>query len=117
MKLNSTIAFLGREALERQRAQPLQKRLVGLTVADPSVMLVGRETIFRDGEQVGWLGSGGFGYTVGLNIGYGYVRRPAGIDDAWLAGGTYELEVATRRVPAKLCLGPLYDPSNSRIKA
>ena len=122
VKLNSTVVFLGRDALERQRTAGLQKRLVGLTVADPAVTLVGRETIFRDGERVGWLGSGGWGYTVGRNIGYGYLRRAAGIDDAgidddWLADGTYELEVATRRVPATLSLGPLYDPAMARIKA
>ena len=62
-------------------------------------------------------GSGGWGYTVGLNIGYGYVRRAAGVDDAYLASGTYELEVATRRVSATLQLAPLYDPAMARIKS
>ena len=50
-------------------------------------MLLGRETIYRDGVPVGWLGSGGFGYTVGRGIGYGYVRHP-GIDRDWLLAGS-----------------------------
>ena len=44
-------------------------------------MLLGRETIYRDGKRVGWLSSGGYGYTVGRSIGYGYVRDPEnGVD-------------------------------------
>jgi 4-methylaminobutanoate oxidase (formaldehyde-forming) len=31
--------------------------------------------------------------------------------------GCYELEVATERVPAKVFLDPLYDPTMSRIKS
>lgn len=115
-KLRGDVPFLGRDALLVQRARPLAKRLVGFT-ADPSVVLLGRETIYRNGERVGWLASGGFGYTVGRSIGYGYVRRPEGLDTAWLEAGAYELEVAYERVPARLHLKPLHDPENSRVKA
>ena len=73
-------------------------------------MLLGRETLYRDGERVGWLSSGGFGYTLDKSIGYGYVRDPAGVDRDYLLSGRYELEVATERVPCELHLGPLYDP-------
>ena len=80
MKLKSNTPFLGREALEAQAAKPLPRLLAGFT-ADPSVVLLGRETIYRDGKRVGWLTSGGYGYTVGRSIGYGYVRDPEnGVD-------------------------------------
>ena len=75
MKLKTDIPFLGREALEVQRNQPLNKRLLCFTVDDPEVVLLGRETIYRNGERVGWLSSAGWGYTVQKNIGYGYVRQ------------------------------------------
>ncbi len=78
-------------------------------------MLLGRETIYRDGLPVGWLGSGGFGYTALRGIGYGYVRQP-GIDRDWLLAGDYQLEVATERVAATLHLEPLYDPGALRIR-
>ena len=117
VKLRKNIPFLGREALEAQRAAPLRKRLCGFTAGDPDVILVGRETIYRDGERVGWLTSGGFGYTIGMPIGYGYVRRAEAVDEAFLRAGTYELEVATERVKARIALGPLYDPGMSRVKA
>jgi 4-methylaminobutanoate oxidase (formaldehyde-forming) len=114
LKLATGQPFQGREALERQRAAGLSKRLACFTV-DPEVVLLGRETIYRDGVPVGWLGSGGFGYTVGRSIGYGYVRHP-GIDRDWLMAGDYQLEVATERVKASLHLAPLYDPSASRVR-
>ena len=108
--------FIGREAVLRQRAEGVKKRMAGFTVA-PDVVLLGRETIYRNGERVGWLTSGGFGYTIGKSIGYGYLRNPNGVSTSWLEQGQYELEVATERVPATLALGPLYDPTMTRIKA
>ena len=116
VKLKSGIAFLGREAIEAQRSGNVRKLLAAFTV-DPKVVLLGRETIYRDGERVGWLTSGGFGYTIDRSIGFGYVRNPQGVDAAWVLSATYELEVATQRVPAEVSLQPLYDPSNSRVKA
>ncbi len=80
-------------------------------------MLLGRETIYRDGERVGWLSSGGYGYTVASSIGYGYVRHPDGVTPEFVTSGTYELEVATRRVPCRVTTVPLYDPGMARIKA
>jgi len=116
VKLKQNAPFLGREALAEQVAKPLKKRLACFTVDDPKIVLLGRETIFRDDEQVGWLTSGGYGYTVAKSIGYGYVRNADGVPTDWLMAGRYELEVATERVPAQIHLAPLYDPKMERIK-
>ncbi len=87
--------------MEAQASAPLKKSLCAFTVDDPAVMLLGRETIYRDGERVGWLGSGGYGHTLKTNIGYGYVRRAEGLTREYLLAGRYELEVATERVPVR----------------
>ena len=116
VKLKKPIPFLGREALEAQAARPLPRLLAGFTTQDPSIVLLGRETIYRDGERVGWLASGGYGYTVERPIGFGYVRRPAGVDREFVASGAYELEVAGSRVAARAHLDPLYDPAGLRIR-
>jgi 4-methylaminobutanoate oxidase (formaldehyde-forming) len=116
-KLRSGIPFFGRGAAEKAANSRLQKRLMTFTVDDPEVMLSGRETILRGGRVVGYLTSGGWGYTVGKNIGLGYVRNADGVDDDFLRAGRYELEVATVRVPATLHMGPLYDPANAKVKA
>ena len=117
VKLKSGVPFLGRPAAERSATSPLTKRLMTFTVADPKILLAGRETILRDGKRVGYLTSGGWGYTVGVNIGMGYVRNAEGVTDDFLKSGVYELEVATERVPATLNTGVLYDPAMARIKA
>jgi 4-methylaminobutanoate oxidase (formaldehyde-forming) len=118
VKLRRDIPFLGRQALEEQMKRPLPRLFAGFTVDDPSVVLLGRETIFRNGVRVGWLSSAGYGHTVQKSIGYGYVRDPEkGVDAESVMSGTYELEVATERVPAKVFLTPLYDPGMTRIKA
>ncbi len=116
VKLRKSIPFLGREAIEAARAKPLPRLLAGFTVDDPDVVLLGRETIFRNGKRVGWLSSAGWGYTVERNIGLGYVRDADGVDADYVMSGDYELEVATERVPAEPFLKPLYDPEMKRIK-
>ncbi|MFK5980526.1 MAG: FAD-dependent oxidoreductase [Rhizobiaceae bacterium] len=117
VKLNTNIPFIGREAAQEAAANPLKKRLACFTVDDPEVVLLGRETILRDGKPVGYLTSGGFGYTVGKPIGYGYIRKDSGVSDAFIADGEYELEVATKRIPASVHMKPLYDPAMKRIKS
>jgi 4-methylaminobutanoate oxidase (formaldehyde-forming) len=117
VKLKSEVPFLGREALIAQRGGGVNKRLACFTIDEPEAIVLGRETIYRNGERVGWLGSGGWGYTVGKDIGYGYVRHTDGVDDAFLKSGRYELEIATMRVPARIHLTPLYDPEMLRVKS
>jgi sarcosine dehydrogenase len=117
VKMRRNAGFIGREALESVAGRPLKKRLAGFTLDDPAAVLVGRETILRDGVAVGYLTSGGFGYTVGKSIGYGYVRREEGVSDEFLASGRYELVVANDRFPAAIALEPVYDPGNTRVKA
>jgi 4-methylaminobutanoate oxidase (formaldehyde-forming) len=116
VKLKRNLDFMGREAAERAAANPLKKRMVGFTVDDPDVILLGRETVLRNGTFAGYLSSGGFGHTLGKPVGYGYLRRADGVDDEWIGAGSYELVVAGDRVPARVWLEPMYDPGGDRVK-
>ncbi|TIV01191.1 MAG: FAD-dependent oxidoreductase [Mesorhizobium sp.] len=116
VKLRKNTDFLGRRALEEISGAALKKRFAGFTVEDRDIVLLGRETILRNNEPVGYLTSGGYGYTVGKNIGYGYVCNADGVSDDFLASGDYELVVAMERTPAKIHLEPLYDPAGARIR-
>jgi sarcosine dehydrogenase len=109
VKLKRNIDFMGRAAAERTASQPLGKRMAGFTVDDPGMTLLGRETILRDGEFAGYLSSGGFGYTIGKSIGYGYLRCAEGVTEDWIKAGRYELLVAGERTPAEVWLEPMYD--------
>jgi 4-methylaminobutanoate oxidase (formaldehyde-forming) len=109
--------FLGRKALEAARGQPLKKRMASFVCDDEDVVLVGRETILRDGVSVGYLSSGGYGYTLQRPIGLGYLRHAEGVTDAWALAGRYELVVAEQRRPCRLSFAPLYDPASARVRA
>jgi len=116
VKLRKNIDFRGRAAVDAQRRDGVKKMLACFVVDAPDIVLSGRETIYRNGQRVGWLTSGGTGYTIGKSIGYGYVRDPGGVDAEYVLSGGYELEIATERVPCSVTLGPLYDPKMARIK-
>lgn len=121
VKTGGAIDFLGRAAIERQLAEGVRKRLVCFVPDDPDAVLLGRETIYRNSEKAGWekagwLTSGGFGHTIVRAIGFGYVRHRDGVDPDYVLSGTYELDVAGRRVPCTPHLAPLYDPTGSRVR-
>ena len=115
VKMATNRPFIGRAALAS--AGPLTKRLAGFRLDDPNAVLVGRETILRDGQAVGYLTSGGYGYTLGASVGYGYVRNAGGVPDDWLTSGSYALVVATDVLPAAISLKPFIDPEGRRIRA
>jgi sarcosine dehydrogenase len=107
--------FIGRAPL--QAAGPLTKRFAGFTLDEPAVVLVGRETILRNGVPVGYLTSGGYGYTIGKSVGYGYVRDSGGVSDEYLTSGNYSLVVASEIYPAQITLEAPFDPANTRVRA
>lgn len=76
--------FIGRAACERMAAEPLSKMLAGFTTERDDIVLLGRETILRNGVFAGYLTSGGYGYTAGKPIGYGYVRNEKGVDQDYV---------------------------------
>ncbi|KAG1702888.1 Sarcosine dehydrogenase, mitochondrial [Nymphon striatum] len=85
--------------------------------ADGDIILSGRETIYRNGERVGWLSSAGYGHTIGKSIGMGFVRSNEVIDPDYVLSGKYELEVATKRVGCTAHLQPLYDPKMTKASS
>ena len=62
--LSSGKDFIGREAILEQQQTRWSNRLPGSRWQDRDVVLLGRETIYRNGERVGWLSSAGWGYTL-----------------------------------------------------
>ncbi len=101
--------FVGREALLEQRGKPLPRRVVQLLLSDPDGVLFHDEPIWRDGVRVGRVTSAMHGHTLGAPVALGMVTT----DNP--QRGSYEIEIAGRRVAAAASLTPLYDPRNQRI--
>ncbi len=110
------VDFVGRDAVYAQRSAPLKKILATFTITGDQPLL-GGETIYRDGEVVGWITSGGFAHSFVCPVGLGYVRREQGVDTDYLASGCYELDVAGTRFPAEISLRALYDPTGARMRS
>lgn len=111
--------FLGRSALESQREAGLRRKLVCLVLEAASVPLHGAESIWRDGQCVGYVRSTAYGHTIGKSIAYGYVDCPeseAKITNKWLEAGDWQVGDKGERHAAKLHLKAPFDPSNSRVK-
>ena len=109
--------FKGRDAIVHEQKSPLKKMLCGFKLSRADVTLHGRETIYRNGERVGWLSSGGYGHHIGCAIGYGYVRCNTGVDEAYIHSGSYQLDVATELIDCDASLESFYDPKMQRVKA
>jgi glycine cleavage system T protein len=114
--LKNKDAFMGREALLRQRDRGLARRLLMFTLQHPEPLLLGDEPIWRDGVLVGRITSGAYGHTLGRAVGMGYVSHPDGVDEAFVRSARWELEIAIERVPAVAHLEPPYDPASARVR-
>jgi 4-methylaminobutanoate oxidase (formaldehyde-forming) len=110
--------FMGRDALLRQKEGGiLELRLVQFLIEDPEPLLHGGETIIRDGKRVGYIRAGGYGHTLGGSVGLGGVENEEGVTAEFVKGGSYEIEVASVRYPARASLRPMYDPKNKRVRS
>ena len=122
-KSSSGISFKGKEALEDIANHPMKRRLLGFAVDDPSIDLNGGEVIYKDGSNiVGYIKRSGYGYTINMHIGYGYIEidepdRSYSAKDTLnkLMKSTYELEVMGKRVKAEPFHKALYDCDRHKI--
>ncbi|XP_014248912.1 sarcosine dehydrogenase, mitochondrial [Cimex lectularius] len=109
--------YLGKQAVEEAMANGIKKKLVFITVSD-HVPLYGMETIWRNGEVVGFLRRGEYGYSLGCSIAQGYVRDPSGqnVTSDFIRSGNYEVEVLGERHKASVHLKSPFDPENKRLQ-
>jgi heterotetrameric sarcosine oxidase gamma subunit len=114
-KLKSALPFLGREAVERARADGPRRRLVSLVLSDPDAAIWGGELVLRDGVAVGQVTSGAWGEAVGGCVGLAYVQGYPKASDV-VRAGKYEVDVGGCVYPATVHLRPPFDPAGDRIK-
>jgi glycine cleavage system aminomethyltransferase T/glycine/D-amino acid oxidase-like deaminating enzyme len=118
-KLKTGINFLGREAVEKARAEGPRRKLVSLVLGDPNTMMWGGELVLRDGLAVGRVTSAAWSETLGGCVALAYIERRD--DDVvtkdYLTSGRYEVNVGGNIRPATLYLKPPVDPANTKIKA
>jgi 4-methylaminobutanoate oxidase (formaldehyde-forming) len=106
--------FVGKEALLKQKEAGIKQRLCCMSLADPRAIVLGKEPIRPAGSEsiIGWVASGGYGYSVEMSIVYAYLPV-----DFTKVGTDLEIEIFGERIPATVERSPLYDPKGERIKA
>jgi len=120
-KLKTDIPFLGREAVEKARAEGPRRRLVSLVLpgpADPPPMIWGGEPVLRDGVAVGQVTSGAWGEALGACVGLAYLRHPDGgvLTPDVVRAGEYQVNVGGTLYAAAVDLRPPFDPAGDRVK-
>ena len=101
--------FVGRDALVA--APEPARRLRCLILAEPRAVALGSEPVRVDGELVGRVTSGGYGYTVERSIAYAYLSSEVSV------GVDVEVEIFGEWVPGVVAAEPLYDPKGERLRA
>jgi 4-methylaminobutanoate oxidase (formaldehyde-forming) len=102
--------FIGRAAL--LAAPEPTRRLACLVLDDPRSVALGSEPVCVDGEIVGRVTSGGYGYTVERSIAYAYLPASSATP-----GTRVEAEIFGRWVEGAVADEPLFDPKGERIRA
>jgi dimethylglycine dehydrogenase len=103
--------FIGRDAAERERDDPGPRKLVAMVVEAEDADVWADEPIWRDGEVVGFVTSGGYAHYVEKSVALGFVPREMAGD-----GEAFEIEILGHRRPAKITAEPLFDPNGSRMR-
>ena len=94
IRLDKPCAFIGREALLRQRAAGLLKRLLIFAVNDPEAFPWGGEPILMDDRDVGELASAGYSHRHRRALAMGYVRTERVLADDELLAARYAIDIA-----------------------
>ncbi|WP_317057851.1 GcvT family protein [Roseovarius rhodophyticola] len=100
--------FIGKAALEMQKAEGVKRRLC-LFQVEGKPLLLHDEPIWCEGRVVGLTSSGARGPRTGLDLCFGLIE--AAVD------GPVEIEVAGQRYPAKRLKRSPFDPDGTRMRA
>ncbi len=65
--------FVGKEALQAAREAGIDDRIVPLTLDDSSDVMLSGRPVTRDGEALGYVQAGDYGYSLGESIAYTYL--------------------------------------------
>ena len=103
--------FIGRDAALAERDNPTGRHLVTLVVDAHDADVWGDEPIWKDGEIVGFVTSGGYAHFAEQSVAIGFVPTSM-IQD----GAQFQVEILGELRPARLISEPLFDPKGERMR-
>ncbi len=111
--LDDGAAFIGREALAKQRDAGVSRRLAGVEFADTVFLPAPGDVIETDGHEVGSVTSSDTGWFLGRNLAMGYVAPEVE------AGAAVSVRAAASSASASGVLKDeaFYDPGRERVRS
>lgn len=103
--------FIGRTAVEAERAAGPERSLVAFEVAADDADVHGYEPVWIDGRVTGFCTSGGYAHHCGASIALALVDKAA-----LQAGNRIEIEILGRMCKARHLPRPLFDPDGTRLR-
>lgn len=108
--------FIGRDALEKQKADGVSRRLMHFAVEGANPLFLHDEPVYRDGRFAGLTTSGGFGPRTGLSLCLAYVACAPGETKRDLLQSSYEIAVAGDRFTLRPLDKAPYDGDGTRMR-
>jgi len=102
--------FIGKEALETARAEGIDGEITPVTLDDSTDIMLGGRPVEKDGETIGYVQDGEYGYTVGESIAYTYVPT-----EYAEAGTEVRIRCEGETYDATVRDEPLFDPGREKI--
>jgi glycine cleavage system aminomethyltransferase T/glycine/D-amino acid oxidase-like deaminating enzyme len=117
VKFDKPGGFIGRDALLKLKESGFSYRMPQFLLEDSEPLLHYGEIIYRNGEPVGYIMAGSYGHTLGASVGVGPVENNGDVVTAeYIRSGSFEIDIAGTRFPAKASLRPMYDPKLERVR-
>lgn len=106
--------FIGREALVKQKAEGVKRKLCTLVLTDTDeyVQIYGGEAVYDEGKVLTRVRSGGYGFTVKKNIFYAYLPT-----ELAKQGNRFTVDLIEGRREAEVTAPVLYDSKSERLRA
>jgi 4-methylaminobutanoate oxidase (formaldehyde-forming) len=106
--------FIGREALVKQKAEGITRKLCTLTLTgtEEFVQIYGGEAVYHGDTLVTRVRSGGYGFTVKKNIFYAYLPI-----ELAKKGERFTIELIEGNLEAEVTANVLVDPKSEKLKA
>lgn len=121
--LEKQAAFLGKSRLVAQKAEEapaFRHRLVSIRVpgltAEEGPYLIHNEPIWKDGQIVGYVTSGDWGFRLEAMVGLAALENATGVSRAWIDEGGFDVQIAGKMYPIEARLGPFYDPKGEIMR-
>jgi 4-methylaminobutanoate oxidase (formaldehyde-forming) len=113
VKIDKGVDFIGRDAIIAARAAGTPGTVLAcLVLDDPRAIALGSEPVrLPDGDAVGRVTTGGYGFAVGSSIAWAWVGAAHSTP-----GTRLEIDIFGRQVGAEVRAEPLYDPRGERIR-